>query len=141
MSFVRKSAFVAAAAVTAAVLGSGIAFADNTSSCTDSDNGAGGDACLYFNSNYAGARVGDPYANNYTDSGKTYTFHSWAGGSNGAGVAVKNNAASVSNWDHNLTLHIWYNSNQQGAVQTIGVFGDANLNSTLKNENASQSWG
>ncbi|WP_371493953.1 peptidase inhibitor family I36 protein [Kitasatospora sp. NBC_00374] len=131
----RKVALVAAAAAAAAAttLGSGVAFAtDNSGNCTS------GDACLYFNSNFEGARVGDPGRNNY---GTTYTFKSWQGGSNGAGVYTKNNAASVSNFDTNFAVHIWYNSNQAGPVQTIGAWDAANLNATLKNNNASQSWG
>lgn len=136
MSFFSKAALVAATAVTAVTLSSGIALAaDNTSDCSSTD--AGGDACLYFNSFLAGARDADPYANNY---GTTYTFKSWSFGTNGAGVYVKNNAASVDNYASCYDVHIWFNSNQAGAMQTIGKNNWANLNSTLKNENASQSW-
>jgi hypothetical protein len=137
MSFFSKVAIVAATAATAATLSSGMAFAvDNTANC-DAIFDGGGDACLYYNSNLAGARDADPNTNNY---GTTYTFKAYYGGSNGAGQLVWNNAASVYNETSCYDLHIWYNSNQAGAMQTIGKSDWANLNATLKNNNASQSW-
>jgi hypothetical protein len=137
VSLFSKVALVAATAVTAVTLGSGMAVAvDNTANCEFNTSG-GGDACLYYNSNLAGARDADPYTNNY---GTTYTFKSYYGGSNGAGQLVWNNAASVYNESGCYNLNIWYNSNQAGPVQTIGKSDWANLNATLKNNNASQSW-
>ncbi|GAA1991000.1 hypothetical protein [Kitasatospora viridis] len=140
MSFFSKTGLVAAAAAIAVSLSSGAAFAaditDNTANCNDTDGG-GGDACLYYNSNLGGARDADPNANNY---GTTYTFKAYYGGTNGAGQYVKNNAASVYNSTSCFDLHIWFNSNQAGAMQTIGDNDWANLNATLKNNNASQSW-
>ncbi len=145
MSIRRK---LAASVATGAFLVVGLATAipaasaaEGDGNCTSSDAGAGGDLCLYFNSYEAGARFNDPYTDNYAG----WTFKAWtsgtAGGSNGAGYAVKNNAASVQNWDNYVTGDVYYNSNQQGAVQKFSAFTAGNLNSTLKNENASQGWG
>lgn len=114
--------------------------AEGDGNCTSSDAGAGGDLCLYYNSYEAGARFNDPYTDNYAG----WTFKAWtsgtAGGSNGAGVAVKNNAASVQNWDTVLTGYVYYNSNQQGLKQGFSAFTAGNLVSGLKNNNASQGW-
>ena len=145
VNFRRK---LAATAVTGAFLVVGLAAAipaasaaEGDANCTSSDAGAGGDLCLYFNSYEAGARFNDPYTDNYAG----WTFKAWtsgtAGGSNGAGVAVKNNAASVQNWDTGVAGDVYYRSNQLGDVQKFSAFTAGNLNSTLKNENASQGWG
>lgn len=145
MSIRRK---LAASAVTGAFLVVGLAAAipaasaaEGDGNCVSSDAGAGGDLCLYFNSYEAGARFNDPYTDNYSG----HVFKAWtsggSGGSNGAGVSVKNNAASVQNWDQYVTGDVYFNSNQLGAVQKFGAFTAGNLNSTLKNEDASQGWG
>jgi len=110
--------------------------AEGDGNCVTNDAGAGGDLCLYYNSNLAGARFNDPYTDNYAG----WVFKAWSGGDAGAGQAVKNNAASVRNYDTVVTGVIYYNSNQLGASQKIGPSSWANLNSTLKNENASQGW-
>lgn len=65
-----------------------------------------------------------------------YVFKSFEGWTGGAGQAVKNNAASVNNGS-TCKVRIYYNSYYSGANQTVGVNSTANLNSTLKNENAS----
>jgi hypothetical protein len=109
--------------------------AEGDGNCVTNDAGAGGDLCLYYNSNLAGARFNDPYTDNYAG----WVFKAWSGGDAGAGQDVKNNAASVHNYS-TVTGDIYYNSNQQGAVQKIAGNSSANLNSTLKNENASQGW-
>ncbi len=66
----------------------------------------------------------------------------------GMGQAVKNNAASAALDDSAHHYVIYYNSNYQGASQAIhwyqatagGVNGAVNLDSTLKNNDASQRW-
>lgn len=55
----------------------------------------------------------------------------------GAGVAVKNNTASVDNWDFDWGIRQYFNSNYGGASQGIPAGGAANLNGDLKNDNAS----
>jgi len=54
----------------------------------------------------------------------------------GAGQCVKNNAASVKNLTAK-SVTIYYNSGYGGASQTVPAGGKANLNTTLKNNNAS----
>lgn len=110
--------------------------AEGDGNCVTNDANAGGDLCLYYNSNLAGARFNDPYTDNYAG----WVFKAWSGGDAGAGQAVKNNAASVRNYDSAVTGVIYFNSNQAGATQKIAPSSSANLNSTLKNENASQGW-
>ncbi|MGH3417584.1 MAG: hypothetical protein ACRDSS_14030 [Actinocrinis sp.] len=105
--------------------------------CTSQDSDLGGDLCLYYNSNFAGARFNDPVSDNYAG----HVFVAWSGGSAGAGQGVKNNAASVQNWDQVVQGNVYYNSGQTGPVQHIAAWTGVNFNSTLKNENASQNWG
>ncbi|WP_411111474.1 peptidase inhibitor family I36 protein [Streptomyces sp. c-19] len=124
---------VTTSAVALAVAGSTLTFAAPANAvigCEDFH------ACLYYNSDYQGAmykqEVDTPdYAGRY--------FSASLAGSNGAGVVVKNNAASVDNWDRLSRIRIYYNSNYNGsyAYQTIAANGKANLNATMKNNNAS----
>ncbi|MFB7573774.1 peptidase inhibitor family I36 protein [Streptomyces sp. NPDC093064] len=113
-------------------LGTGLATAGTASAagepCTS------GYACLYYNSDYKGAFYRQ-YFNipNYA----SYYFSASAAGSNGAGIAVKNNTASVDNWDFYNGIRLYFNSSYLGASQSIGAGGAANLNTTLKNDNAS----
>lgn len=90
---------------------------------------------------------GDVY--NYagdTVSGNTYHYIFKSGLGDGSGQAVKNNAASAQNCNDDGTLNdyrIYYNSGYAGHSQIFGhgYWCDApiiNLDSTLKNENASQ---
>jgi hypothetical protein len=133
---------LAAAATTGIALTVGLtavpsAFAaEGDGNCVTNDAGAGGDLCLYYNSNLAGARFNDPYTDNYAG----WVFKAWSGGDAGAGQAVKNNAASVRNYDPYVTGVVYYNSNQAGPSESISPSSWVNLNSTLKNENASQGW-
>ncbi|MFG3047063.1 hypothetical protein ACGFZR_19300 [Streptomyces sp. NPDC048241] len=59
----------------------------------------------------------------------------------GSGLTLKNNAASVQNWNHWNPLYVYYNSNQQGPRQEVSSWSWTNLNSTLKNNNASSVFG
>lgn len=110
--------------------------AEGDGNCTSNDAGAGGDLCLYYNSNLSGARFNDPYTDNYAG----WVFVAWSGGSAGAEQSVKNNAASVCNYDPTYTGIIWFNSNQAGPNEAVPPLACLNLDSTLKNNNASQSW-
>ncbi|MFD5013777.1 hypothetical protein [Streptomyces chartreusis] len=93
------------------------------------------EVCLYYNSNLENAYF--PQAKpipNYAG----YNFMVSDRGPLGAGQPVKNNAASI----YNSTRHrffIFYNSNYSCAVacQTIQPLSGTNLNSTMKNQNAS----
>lgn len=109
--------------------------AEGDGNCTSNDVG-GADLCLYYNSNLSGARFNDPYTDNYAGR----VFVAWSGGSAGAGQLVKNNAASARNYDATFTAIVWFNSNQAGPNEAVAPLTWLNLDSTLKNNNASQSW-
>lgn len=92
--------------------------------------------CFYFNSNFQGALAN--YA--YSDGNLDNEVFRW-GGTNGRGVQVKNNAASVIN-NQGWTATVYYNSGCNGSVasQSFGMYGGANFNATMKNNNASFKW-
>ncbi|MEU5340020.1 MULTISPECIES: peptidase inhibitor family I36 protein [unclassified Streptomyces] len=104
----------------------------------DPDDCTEGSACLYYNSNLGGAFVDDTGDNidNY-DPWKYSYRQSGTGGSNGIGQYVKNNAASISSGNDTGGYRVYFNSNYAGVYQTIGGNSWANLNSQLKNNNAS----
>ncbi|MCM2411034.1 peptidase inhibitor family I36 protein [Streptomyces sp. RKAG290] len=116
---------ISVAAIACAVLGASPASATGQGSCDDTV-----DACLYYNSNYAGPKYGD-------SRGSTSSVHNYSGTFSN-GYAVKNNAASVKNLNFNYNVRIYYNSNFGGPSQLIKRDTSANLNATLKNNNASQ---
>lgn len=90
-----------------------------------------GEFCLYYNS-YQQGSVSD-FAGSISDYGSTYVFK---GPGAGQGTRVKNGAASV--WNRTFgSVRVYYNSGYSGASQAIAPGGKLNLNSTLKNENAS----
>ncbi|MFF0160254.1 hypothetical protein ACFYRY_22365 [Streptomyces sp. NPDC005263] len=127
----RIRTLVAAGAVALAGFGVSLGTAGSASaaeSCTS------GYACLYYNSDYKGA-----FYRQYFDipDYANYYFSASAAGSAGAGVAVKNNTASVDNWDFDWGIREYFNRNYAGASQAIPAGGAANLNATLKNDNAS----
>ncbi|NEA40798.1 peptidase inhibitor family I36 protein [Streptomyces sp. SID11385] len=127
----RARKFVALAATGLSALGIGLATsgtANAAETCTS------GYACLYYNSNYKGA-----FYRQYFDipNYANYYFSASAAGSAGAGLSVKNNTASVDNWDSYNGIRIYYNSGYQGTSQGIPAYGQANLNPDLKNDNAS----
>ncbi|MFI5593093.1 peptidase inhibitor family I36 protein [Amycolatopsis sp. NPDC051758] len=92
--------------------------------------------CFYFNSNFEGALAN--YA--YSDGNLDNEVFRW-GGTNGRGVQVKNNAASVIN-NAGWTATVYYNSGCNGSVasQSFGMYGGANFTPTMKNNNASFKW-
>lgn len=92
--------------------------------------------CFYFNSSYGGAFASYFYSDGNLDN----ELFRW-GGTNGRGVQVKNNAASVVN-NTEWAVTIYYNSDCDGRVasQSFGAFSKGNLNSTMKNNNASFKW-
>ncbi len=97
------------------------------------------ETAIFYNSDTDGAYMCTNQNYNIPDfSGYTFNYtQSGTGGSNGYGQAVKNNAASIDNYDNDRSYRVYYNSNYAGVYQTIAPFAHANLNSQLKNENAS----
>lgn len=94
-----------------------------------------GEVCFYYNSNQQGS------VSDFTDSVGNYgssqpRCYEFKGAGNGKGECMKNQVASVTNrTDKPVT--VYYNSNYKGATQTIPAGASVNLNSTLKNQNAS----
>lgn len=130
---------VVAAAATAAALGAVVAGAAPASA---SSGGCvwGVDACLFFHSGVNGAYYGDGGNDNYGYPNWD-RFGGCYGNCDGGNVLVKNNAASVWNMNPN-TVRIFYYSNQNynGPFQDIPGQSSADLNSQLKNNNASQAF-
>lgn len=94
-----------------------------------------GEFCLYYNSNEAGS-VSD-FTTSIANYGATQPgCYDFKGSGAGKGLCVKNNAASV--WNRtSKTVYVYYNSNYGGSKQAIAAGAKANLNSTLKNNDAS----
>ncbi|MEX1907912.1 peptidoglycan DD-metalloendopeptidase family protein [Janibacter sp. Y6] len=94
-----------------------------------------GEFCYYYNSGQAGS-VSD-FTTSVGDYGTSQPgCYDFKGAGAGKGVCVKNNAASV--WNRtSKTVTVYYNSSYGGATQKIAAGGKANLNATLKNNNAS----
>lgn len=131
-----KKSVLALAAATLVAAGSMIATAPSAEAATPR-NGVceAGEVCFYYNSNYAGS-VSDfttSVANYGTDLATCYVFK---GAGAGNGLCIKNNVASVRNLSKS-PVTVYYNSNYGGASQTIAAGASANLNATLKNNNAS----
>ncbi|MEV4190690.1 hypothetical protein [Streptomyces toxytricini] len=112
-------------------LASVLALAPSASASGDGNCGKR-DTCFYYNSNLGGALVDidDCWGYNHAN----FTF---IGPGAGAGINLKNNAASAANFSDYNPHFVYYNSNQQGPRQEIAPWSRANLNSTLKNNNAS----
>ncbi|SNT57561.1 Peptidase family M23 [Actinomadura meyerae] len=94
-----------------------------------------GEFCYYYNSNNAGS-VSD-FTGSVADYGTTQpSCYDFKGAGNGKGLCIKNEAASV--WNRSTkTVRVYYNSNYGGAYQDFKAGAKGNLNSTLKNNNAS----
>lgn len=90
-----------------------------------------GEFCLYYNS-YQQGSVSD-FTRSISDYGSTYMFK---GPGAGQGSRVKNGAASA--WNRTFgSVRVYYNSGYSGVSQAIAPGAKVNLNSTLKNQNAS----
>ena len=98
-----------------------------------------GEFCYYYNSNYAGS-ISD-FTTSVDDYGTTQpSCYEFKGAGAGKGLCIKNNAASV--WNRtSKTVVVYFNSNFGGATQSFATGAKANLNATLKNNNASHAIG
>ncbi|MEU8138807.1 peptidase inhibitor family I36 protein [Streptodolium elevatio] len=97
---------------------------------------ATGDTCLYYNSGRTGGFYGA------SQNVVNYTSDMKFGIGNGKGLPVKNNAASVYNFHRIWNVTIYYNSNKSCAYacQSFAPKTGGNLNSQMKNNNASQGY-
>jgi surface antigen len=134
---VRKSLAVAGAAlaVTAAILSpaSPASAADRDGTCDS------GEFCYYFNSDNEGS------ISDFTDSVSDYgtdqpSCYEFKGAGNGKGECIKNQAASV--WNRtSKTVRVYFNTGYAGKSQDFAAGAKGNLNTTLKNNNASHQIG
>jgi hypothetical protein len=94
-----------------------------------------GEFCYYYNSNQGGSL--SDFTGSVSDLGATEpSCFDFKGPGAGHGVCVKNNAASV--WNRTkYTVRVYYNSNYSGASQDFAPGAKGNLDSTLKNNEAS----
>jgi len=131
-----KTLTIAGAAIAAAVpmLAASPAYAASRDGICNS-----GEFCYYYNSDEAGS-ISD-FTGSLADYGTTQpSCYDFKGAGNGKGLCVKNNAASV--WNRSSqTVRVYFNSSYGGAYQSIAAGAKANLNATLKNNNASHKFG
>ncbi len=112
-------------------------FAGGTATTTPTRNGVcqAGEFCYYYNSYQAGSM--SDHKPSQADYGATQpTCYEFKTAGNGQGVCVKNHAASV--WNRTgHTVRVYFNSSYGGSYQSVAAGAKVNLNSTLKNQNAS----
>ncbi|WP_021596535.1 SpoIID/LytB domain-containing protein [Actinomadura welshii] len=129
--FSRLTAGAAAMALGGAVL------VPATSASAASRNGVceSGEFCYYFNSGNKGS-VSD-FTGSVADYGTAQpSCYDFKGAGNGKGKCIKNAAASV--WNRSgKTVRVHFNSNYGGKHQDFKAGAKGNLNSSLKNQNAS----
>ena len=119
--------------------GANAAGSGNCADWGDGSTGAGGDACVYYHPQLTGGFYGNQFKINY--QGKTF-----GGCSNnncqGDGQSVRNNAASVADQDYSCTvvIQVYPLGTANNPFQEVGPLTWADLNSTLRNNNASQVW-
>ena len=126
---------IAVAGATAAVLAPAVATSAPAFAASRNGTCSSGEFCYYYNSNEKGS-VSD-FTGSLGDYGtKQPSCYEFKGSGNGKGRCIKNDAASV--WNRsNKTVRVYYNSNYGGAHQDFKPGAKGNLNSTIKNNNAS----
>ncbi|WP_329519208.1 peptidase inhibitor family I36 protein [Spirillospora sp. NBC_01491] len=94
-----------------------------------------GEFCYYYNSGNAGS-ISD-FTGSVSDYGTTQpSCYDFKGAGAGKGLCIKNQAASV--WNRSTkTVRVYFNSNYGGTYQDFAAGAKGNLNSSLKNQNAS----
>ncbi|MED7929115.1 SpoIID/LytB domain-containing protein [Nonomuraea sp. LP-02] len=94
-----------------------------------------GEFCYYFNSNHQGS-VSD-FTGSIPDYSTTQpTCYDFKGAGAGKGTCIKNSAASA--WNRSgKTVRVYFNTGYAGSYQDLAPGAKANLNATLKNQNAS----
>ncbi len=135
----KPSKILAAGSLAVAVLTSTMAIAGPAQAASRDGVCNSGEFCYYYNSDEAGS-VSD-FTGSIDDYGTTQPgCYDFKGAGNGKGQCIKNNAASVWNRSSNA-VRVYYNSSYGGTYQSIAAGAKANLNTTLKNNNASHKFG
>jgi peptidoglycan hydrolase-like amidase len=124
-----------AAAAAMALGGAVLVSAPPASAASRNGKCESGEFCYYFNSDNKGS-VSD-FTGSVADYGTEQpSCYDFKGTGNGKGKCVKNAAASV--WNRSSkTVRVYYNSNYGGTHQDFKAGAKGNLNSSLKNQNAS----
>ena len=134
-----RRTFAVAAAATALV--GGLATTAVPSAQAASRDGVcdSGEFCYSYNSGFTGS-ISD-FTGSISDYGTTQPdCYEFKGAGNGQGQCIKNNAASA--WNRSSQpVTVFYNTGWAGATQTIAAGAKVDLNSTLKNNNASHKFG
>ncbi|MEU1818041.1 peptidase inhibitor family I36 protein [Streptomyces roseifaciens] len=138
----RFKRLAVAGAIAVATAGSGLLATSPASAATDqfAEACSTGYACLFYHQNYTGA-IYKQYSNDANYGNNHFVTSTSTRGSSGSGLAVRNNAASVDNWDFDNAITIYYSPNYAGAHQRIAAGGQANLIPSLRNNNASGKFG
>ncbi|GAA2511550.1 peptidase inhibitor family I36 protein [Winogradskya humida] len=125
----------------AALIGAGIVTVAPTAAHAAGRDGVcnDGEFCLYYNSDNEGS-ISD-FTGSISDYGATQpSCYEFKGAGAGQDLCVKNEAASV--WNRSeVPVTVYFNSGYGGAHQGIAAGKKVNLNSKLKNENASHKFG
>jgi len=127
-----------AAAATLALAAPVLVFAQPASAASRDGVCDSGEFCYYYNSNEAGS-ISD-FTGSISDYGTTEpSCYDFKGAGAGKGLCIKNNAASV--WNRSSkTVRVYFNTDYAGSSQDIAAGAKANLNATLKNNNASHAF-
>ncbi|MET9413396.1 peptidase inhibitor family I36 protein [Streptomyces klenkii] len=139
----RFKRLAVAGAIAVAAAGSGLLAATTPASAsTDrfAESCSSGYACLFYHPNYTGA-IYKQYNNDANYGNNHFVTSSSTRGDSGSGLVVRNNAASVDNWDFSNAITIYYSPNYTGVHQRIAAGGAANLIPALRNNNASGKFG
>ncbi|WP_460400073.1 peptidoglycan DD-metalloendopeptidase family protein [Actinophytocola sediminis] len=120
----------------AVMVATGLTLMSTPAAAADRDgNCDSGEFCYYYNSDNAGS-VSD-FSGSVADYGTTQpSCYEFKGAGNGQSECIKNNAASV--WNRSsVTVRVYFNTGYGGASQNFAAGAKGNLNTTLKNNNAS----
>lgn len=130
-----RGAVVAAAAIALTAPAIMVATAQSAQAAGRNGTCDSGEFCYYYNSDNAGS-VSD-FTTSVGDYGTTQpSCYDFKGSGSGQGQCIKNDAASV--WNRSSkTVRVYFNSNYSGSYQEFASGAKGNLNSTLKNQNAS----
>ncbi|WP_157420492.1 SpoIID/LytB domain-containing protein [Actinomadura kijaniata] len=130
-----RTARLTAAAAAVALAGTALAMASPVSAAGRNGVCESGEFCYYFNSDNKGS-VSD-FTGSVADYGaKQPSCFDFKGAGAGKGNCVKNAAASV--WNRSgKTVRVYFNSGYGGRYQDFKAGAKGNLNSGLKNQNAS----
>jgi hypothetical protein len=122
-----RSALVAAGVAAAGLVGLAAPANASTNTCDPSH------FCLFYNSNIQNAYYP------FWDKVANFDGYYFQGAGAGAGLPVKNNAASAQNLQTGLVARVYYNSNYSGVYDNVQPTSWRNLSNTY-NENASFAW-